>query len=56
MRYHQTADNILFEAPVASDWKISSAELRGLLISTAGFIVFVAIFAFVAFGDSLVAP
>ncbi len=56
MRYHQTADNIFYDVPAENNWRISAAELRGLLISTAGFIVFVAIFAFVAFGDSLVAP
>ncbi|MBC8071205.1 MAG: hypothetical protein IAG13_22960 [Deltaproteobacteria bacterium] len=51
MRYSQTAIQV-YERP-ATAWPIKAAEFRGLLVSTAGFIVFVAMFAFLAFGDSL---
>ena len=51
MRYQQTAIHI-YDAP-ATAWPITAAEFRSLLVSTLGFIVFVAVFAFVAFGDSL---
>ena len=54
MRYQQTAIQI-YNAPDGT-WNVTLAEIRGLAISAAGFVVFVAIFAFVAFGDSLSAP
>lgn len=52
MRYHQTAIHI-YGASDDAEPRVSTDELKSLLIATAGFIVFVAIFAFVAFGDSL---
>jgi hypothetical protein len=51
MRYQQTA--IHFYDTHGNAWPITAGEIRGLLFSTIGFVVFVAMFAFVAFGDSL---
>ncbi|HWB82012.1 MAG TPA: hypothetical protein VG755_43920 [Nannocystaceae bacterium] len=52
MRYQQTAIHI-YGTPDEAESNVTVDELKGLLVATAGFIVFVAIFAFVAFGDSL---
>jgi len=52
MRYEQTAIHI-YGARDDTESNVTIDELKGLLVATAGFIVFVAIFAFVAFGDSL---
>jgi hypothetical protein len=52
MRYQQTAIHI-YGAPDDVEASVKTDELKGMLVATVGFIVFVAIFAFVAFGDSL---
>jgi hypothetical protein len=52
VRYQQTAIHLYGTREIETP-RVASTELRGLLFSTLGFVVFVAIFAFVAYGDSL---